>query len=208
MALDSYRRLFKKKKNYHQHLPQSAPRRRKPRVCVQRFMVMVKKCCVWWVEGGWRGESANVDEISAGACQLLWIIPLSTKRLACASQHEYWIINGIMFLLGKCRRSCLRSFPLLQSLLPYKWSFHWKNYCTGCSIYLVAFCSLHLIKQIGYIQLRWMGAKWVQTTSRKQEEMMVAQHTYGVLLRIISMSSPLSRFSMPGAIDRMTKRST
>lgn len=155
------------------------------------------------------GESENVDDISAGGCQLLWIIPLSTKRLACASQHEYWIINGIMFLVRKRRRFYLHSLPLLLAIsISLQVIIPWKNYCTGCSIYFVAFSSLHLIKQIGYIQLRWMGAKWIQTTSRKQEEMMVAQHTYGVLLRIISMSSPLSRFSMPGAIDRMTKRST
>lgn len=50
---------FRKKKNYHQDLPQGAPRRRKPRVCVQRFMVTVKKGCVWWDFNSRRGMKGD-----------------------------------------------------------------------------------------------------------------------------------------------------
>lgn len=193
-------------------MPQCPPRCRKPRVGVQHFMVTIKTCWLMRLQeskGDEGGEIANDDEISPGGWQVLWMIPSSTKRLICAFQHECGIINGIMFVVGKRRRYCLRFLPLLPAIsISLQPSFHMKSTVPVALFPLSPFCSLHLIKQIGYIQLRWMGAKWIQPMSRKREEMMVVQHTYSVLLLIISMSSPLSRFSMPGAIDRMTKRST
>ena len=82
-----------------------------------------------------------------------------------------------MFVVGKRRRFCLRSLPLLLAIsISLQWSFL-ENYCTRCSITFVAICSLHLIKQIGYIQLRWMGAKWIKTMPRKQEERLYSIHT-------------------------------
>lgn len=54
MALDELPQAFFKK-NSHQDLPQNAPRCRKSRVSVQRVMVMVKKCCVWWDFNSRRG---------------------------------------------------------------------------------------------------------------------------------------------------------
>ena len=72
-------------------------------------------------------ESANDDEISPGGWQALWMIPSSTKRLICAFQHEYWIINGIMFVVGKRRRFCLRFLPLLPAIsISLQPSFHEK----------------------------------------------------------------------------------
>lgn len=149
MALESYRRLFKKK-DYHHELPPSAPRRRKSR-CVCNTSWSWSRSAAFdetsTVEGGMKGEeSANVDQISAGGCQLLRIIPSSTKRLRCASQHEYWIINGIMFVVGKRRIFCLRPLPLLLAIsISLQLIIPWKITVAGVLFTLSPFCSLHLI---------------------------------------------------------------
>lgn len=186
-------------------MPQSAPRCRKPRIYVQGLIVMVKKCCVdetSTVGKGWRGED------------LAWRMTASVNDLVIDEKanlrfsKRVWIINGMMFLVGKSRRFCLPSLPLVLAISISLQSAITKHFCTRSFFPFVAFCSLHLVKQIDYIQLRWMGTRWTQPMPHNREDMMVVKHTYSVPLFIIPMCSPLSRFSTPGAIDRMTKRST